>query len=133
MKIMVYNKKTPGDKLAMELAVSHAKAFEGTIDLVSVITEQSSAPQEVVEEESQKLKKTAAETADAHNVACKFQLVLTALPIGEALVQYAEKNKIDEIIMPLRRRSKLGKLFFGSDSQYIILEAPCRVITIKDS
>ncbi|WDP92329.1 MAG: universal stress protein [Desulfobacter sp.] len=133
MKIMVYSKNTPGDSAAMDLALSHAKAFDASIELVSAISDQSNTPEEVIEDVSKRLKTQAAETAENHNVKCESQLVLTSLPIGEALVQYAEKNKIDEIIMPFRKRSKLGKLFFGSDTQYIILEAPCRVITLKDS
>ena len=133
MKIMVYSKNIPGDAKAMDIALEHAKAFNGTIDLVAAIENQSNTPEEVVAEVETRLEKTAAETAEQHNVTCTSQLLLTSLPIGEALVNYAEKHGIDEIVMSFKKRSKLGKLFFGSDTQYIILEAPCRVITIKGS
>lgn len=133
MKIMVYSKNTPGDSEAMNLALTHIKAFGGSIDLVSAISDQSSTPEEVTEEVSRRLEQTAARAAEDHGVNCTSQLLLTSLPIGETLVHYAEKHGIEEIIMPFRKRSKLGKLFFGSDTQYIILEAPCRVITLKDN
>jgi len=39
--------------------------------------------------------------------------------------------KIGEIIIGVRKRSKVGKLLLGSTAQYVVLHAPCPVITIK--
>ena len=39
--------------------------------------------------------------------------------------------KIDEIIIGVRKRTKVGKLLLGSTAQYVVLHAPCPVITIK--
>jgi nucleotide-binding universal stress UspA family protein len=50
---------------------------------------------------------------------------------GEDLVDYAGENGIDEIIIGIKRRSKVGKLLFGSNAQYVILKAPCPVVTVK--
>jgi nucleotide-binding universal stress UspA family protein len=50
---------------------------------------------------------------------------------GEDLVQFAKENGIDEIIIGVRRRSKVGKLVFGSTAQYVILNAPCPVVSVK--
>ena len=47
------------------------------------------------------------------------------------LVEFAKRYKIDEIIIGIRRRSKVSKLVFGSAAQYVILNAPCPVVTIK--
>jgi nucleotide-binding universal stress UspA family protein len=56
--------------------------------------------------------------------------VISDLESGKELVQFAEKNKADEIIIGVRKRSKVGKLMFGSTAQYIILNAPCPVVSI---
>jgi nucleotide-binding universal stress UspA family protein len=50
---------------------------------------------------------------------------------GEDLVEFAEENKIDEIIVGVKRRSKVGKLLMGSTAQYVILNASCPVVTVK--
>jgi nucleotide-binding universal stress UspA family protein len=53
------------------------------------------------------------------------------LQAGEDLVMLAEENKVDEIIIGVRRRSKVGKLLFGSTAQYVILNASCPVVSVK--
>jgi nucleotide-binding universal stress UspA family protein len=50
---------------------------------------------------------------------------------GEDVVQFATDNEIDEIVIGVRRRSKVGKLLFGSNAQYIILQAECPVVAVK--
>jgi len=47
------------------------------------------------------------------------------------MVQFANDTKVSEIIIGVRRRSKVGKLLFGSTAQYVILEAPCPVVAVK--
>ena len=39
--------------------------------------------------------------------------------------------QVEEIIIGVRRRSKVGKLLFGSTAQYVILNAPCPVVSVK--
>ena len=56
---------------------------------------------------------------------------MRGLEAGEDLVQIAEEKKVDEIIIGVRRRSKVGKLIFGSTAQYVILNAPSPVVAVK--
>jgi nucleotide-binding universal stress UspA family protein len=46
-------------------------------------------------------------------------------------VQFAAEERAELIIVGIRRRSKVGKLLMGSTAQYIILKAPCPVLTVK--
>ncbi len=50
---------------------------------------------------------------------------------GEDLIQFANENEIDEIIVGVKRRSNVGKLVFGSNARYVIMEANCPVVTVK--
>jgi nucleotide-binding universal stress UspA family protein len=65
------------------------------------------------------------------DIRCETQTSVSYQSPGEDLVNYARDNNIDEIIIGIRRRSKVGKLVFGSTAQYVILEAPCPVLAVK--
>lgn len=47
------------------------------------------------------------------------------------LVGIAEEERADLIVIGLRRRSPVGKLIMGSNSQKILLEADCPVLAVK--
>jgi nucleotide-binding universal stress UspA family protein len=49
----------------------------------------------------------------------------------EKLGAYPKKESTNEIIVGVKRRSKLGKLLMGSTAQHVILNAPCPVVSIK--
>jgi len=65
------------------------------------------------------------------DLVCKTQTSVSYQTAGEDLVRFAKENDFDEIIIGIRRRSKVGKLVFGSTAQYVILEAPCPVVAVK--
>ena len=50
---------------------------------------------------------------------------------GEQIVHFARREKADIIFLGLRKRSLVGKMLFGSNAQYIILNAPCPVLTVR--
>ena len=66
-----------------------------------------------------------------NGIACNTHLLIRGLAPGEDIVEFAEESKIDEIVIGVRRRSKVGKLIFGSNAQYIILMAQCPVVAVK--
>ena len=47
------------------------------------------------------------------------------------LVEFAERYHVDEIIIGAPKRTRVGKLLFGSTAQYIVLNAPCPVVTVN--
>jgi nucleotide-binding universal stress UspA family protein len=64
-------------------------------------------------------------------LACESLLSIRGLAPGEDLVRIAKEEDVGEIIVGVKRRSKVGKLVFGSTAQYVILNAPCPVATVK--
>src|SRR5690606_41726799 len=51
--------------------------------------------------------------------------------VAEDLVQLAQEQSAELIVIGLRRRSPVGKLFLGSNAQRILLDAPCPVLAVK--
>jgi nucleotide-binding universal stress UspA family protein len=64
-------------------------------------------------------------------IPCVSILSVRGMDAGEDLVQLAEEKKVDEIIIGIKKRSKVEKLVFGSTAQYVILNAPCPVVSVK--
>ena len=58
------------------------------------------------------------------------QPLLAESPADEILNAAAELDT-EMIVIGLRRRSLVGKLFLGSTSQQIIIDAECPVVTVK--
>ncbi len=51
---------------------------------------------------------------------------------AEEVLGAAKDTGADLIVVGLRRRSPVGKLFLGSTSQQILLEADCPVVAVKE-
>lgn len=50
---------------------------------------------------------------------------------ADDLIAIATENDADLIIIGLRKRSPVGKLFLGSNAQRVLLEATCPVLAVK--
>jgi nucleotide-binding universal stress UspA family protein len=51
--------------------------------------------------------------------------------VAEAIVDYAESNKIDLIVMTTHGRSGFSRLVFGSVAESVVRHAPCPVLLIR--
>jgi len=122
-----------GSKVAadvLKLAREQAKAFDGK---VIIVTSMVGGP-EVLREDFEKAERElefAKSGFKKEEIPCEARLSVRGLQPGEDLVQFAEENKIDLMVVGIRRRSRVQKLVFGSNAQYAILEAPCPVLTVK--
>lgn len=115
---------------ALKMAKQHAKAFDGKVHIVTSMEGGPEVPREDFEKAEKDLNFSKSIFKKA-GIPCESHLSVRGLEPGEDLVKYAEEHQIDEIIVGVRRRSKVGKLVFGSTAQYVILEAPCPVLTVK--
>ncbi len=130
MKILVGYKGTDVGKDLMDIAVKHAKAFNGEILIVtSMVGGDKTEGQEFVDAE--KNLGQAKAYFDDFGVKSQTHLLVRGFEAGEDIVRFAQEKNVDEIIIGVRSRSKVGKLIFGSTAQIVILDAPCPVITVK--
>lgn len=130
MKILVGYEESRVAEAALKLALKHARAFGADLFIVTSL-EQSRELQkddiELVEDKLEDLKRTY-KIDDLH---CETYAMVSLLSPGENLVEFCKDNDIDQIFIGVKKRSKVNKLVFGSNAQYIILEAPCAVVTVK--
>ncbi|MCP4104527.1 MAG: universal stress protein [Desulfobacteraceae bacterium] len=68
---------------------------------------------------------------ESKGISCETHLLIRWLKPGEDIVRFAEENNVDEIIIGVRRRSKVGKILFGSNAQYVVINAHCPVVSVK--
>ncbi len=130
MKIMAGIDDSEISEKVLDLAVRHAKAFRGNLELVISMEKGDESEQEAIRKAEELLnnRKKKVETA---GVACNTHLLIRGMTPGEDLVRFAKENGIEEILIGVRRKSKVGKLIFGSTAQHVILKADCPVVTIR--
>lgn len=58
------------------------------------------------------------------------ELVVDDIEPGERIVQIAERTKANMIFLTPKKPSRVNKLLFGSNAQYIIVNAPCPVVSV---
>ena len=120
---------TRESRAAVKLAAAHALAFDAGLEIVQTIAQDRQLDYEQIQREEKRLRNDIEELIGGRAPFFKTHLIVTPLSAGEQLVEFAERIGADEIVIGVRRRSKVGKFVFGSDTQFILLKAPCPVLT----
>ena len=130
MRILVGYDGSNAAKEALNLAVKHAAAFQAAVHVVTSHVGGGAEHVEDIEAAEQELEYAKKLFADKA-IPCETHLLIRGLTPGEDLIEFAKENQIDEIIVGVKKRSKVDKLVFGSTCQFVILNAPCPVLTVK--
>ncbi len=130
MKILVGYDGSKAAEKALELAQQHANAFSADIYLLTSLEQGPTLQKDDIEKAEDDLEGLK-RPFNSDGIHCVTDVVVSHLFSGEDLVQFGQDNNIDEIIIGVRGRSKVGKMVFGSTAQYVILEAPCPVVAVK--
>lgn len=130
MKILVAFDGSNVAKDAIALAANHANVFNAEIILMHSMLGGPDVPRKDFETAENNLEHEKSLLLEK-KIPCTSILSVRGLDAGEDLVKLADEKKVDEIIIGVRRRSKVGKLIFGSTAQYVILNAPCPVVSVK--
>lgn len=129
MNIIVAYDGSKVAKEAVQLAKKHAKAFNGRIILVYSMVGGPEVPRKDFERAEKDLQGQEIMLRE-EGVDCETLLSVRGMEPGEDIVKVAEEKNAEEIIMGIQKKSKVGKLLFGSTAQYVIINADCPVVTI---
>lgn len=130
MKILVGVDEFKVSQKVLEVAVKHAKAFEAKLILVTSRMGGDKTSVDDVDEGNRRLEEAKRFVENA-GVPCETHLLVRDLQPGEDIVAFATEKNVDEIVIGIRKTSKMDKLVFGSTAQYVILKALCPVVSVK--
>jgi nucleotide-binding universal stress UspA family protein len=130
MKILVGYDGSNQSQAALDLVKKHALAFHAKVYVVtSLFGEAQTASQEV--ENAEQGLDYAREVLVKSGIEVETHLLVRGLSPGEDLVQFANERGIDQIFVGVKKVSPVGKLIFGSNARYVILNAPCPVLSVR--
>lgn len=98
------------------------------------LTVTPSAINDILDKSKQEAKKwfdNIEEKAAAQGVRLKVELVASPNSVVPAIVDYAEKNKVDLIVTGTKGRSGFAKLLLGSVAAGVVTYASCPVMVVK--
>lgn len=130
MKILVGYRGLDVGRDLLEIALKHAKAFNGEV-LVVTSMKGGERDEHGAYEEAEKNLKDAGQYFEENGVKSDIHLLVRGFDPGEDIIRFAREKDVDEIIIGVKSRSKVGKLLFGSTAQAVILRAPCPVVTVR--
>ena len=131
MKFLVCYDETNEAKEALKVAQEHARIWNAKLEVVNAVIRIEPLKHSKVQKMEENLAGQVKEILGGDDPPYEVQLLLTDLTSGEQLVKFAEDMKIDLIFLGIVKKSKVGKLLFGSTAQYVILHAPCPVVTVQ--
>jgi len=130
MKMLVAYDGSNSALNALKTAVSHAKVFQATVCVVASLYGEKEDSKEKIEEVEEQLKKAEA-LVKKEGIPCEGHMLIRGMVPGEDILRFAEKQRVDQIYIGIKHRSKVGKLLFGSNAQHVILNAPCPVVSVR--
>jgi len=131
MKLMVCYDGSDSAKSALKLAQKDAKSLGAKLEVVNTLTRELPLKHSQIQSREDKLNREVVDLLGGDDVSYETQLLVTSLTSGEQLIQFAQDETVDIIYIGIIKKSKVGKLIFGSTAQYVILHAPCPVVTVN--
>ena len=129
MKILISYDESKLSEKVLEVAKNQAKAQNAQVIIANSMKGGIRVPRESFEK-SEKMLKEAKHFLEKNGIASETHLFAHGHEPGEDMIRYADENAVDLIIIGIEKKSKVGKLLFGSTAQYIILKASCPVLTV---
>jgi nucleotide-binding universal stress UspA family protein len=130
MKFLVGYNGSKLDERVLKFTQKYANAFNADVYILTSL-EQSSTLQRADIERAEGELEYLRTPFNIDDINCETAVSVNYLSPGEDLVQFARDNNIDTVFIGIKKRSKVGKLMFGSTAQYVLLNAPCAVVAVR--
>ncbi len=130
MKILVGYKGKKRAKSLLDQAINRAKPYSGEVFVITSLFGSENTTGKHIAEVEKNLAE-AGSYLEEQGIKHQTHFLIQGKSPGEDIIDFAKKHKIDEIIIGVRNRSKVGKLLFGSTAQFVILRAECPVTSVK--
>ena len=139
MKILAGFDDSNVSKEVLLAAIDQARAFDARLFVVTVMQpsaglvqdEKADAEEGTRIEDAQRRLEKVKDILKQKNISHETHLLMRGHDPAHDLLHFAAENEVNLIVIGVRRRSKVGKLLFGSTAQQVILKAPCPVLTVK--
>ena len=131
MKLVVAYDESNSSLNALAVAVERARVVVGSVVyLVHSLTENDGDKVKRIETSEQALDQACRKLTD-QGIACEAHLLIHGSVPGEEIVRFAADIQADEILVGVIKESRVGKMLLGSTAQYVVLNAPCPVTTVR--
>ena len=123
MKILVGLDGSDYSTWALMEAISIAKKFSGHIKVITIYKQGK-------KEGASKIQLKAQQLLDEEQIDCELSTILGSNP-SRALVETAEKDKSDLIVVGSRGLGSAAAFIMGSVSKQVVTKANCDVLVVK--
>jgi nucleotide-binding universal stress UspA family protein len=130
MKFLVGYNGSDVSKAALSLARTYADLFGAEVLVVTSMVGGASEKPEDIGKAARDLD-YARSFFQEKNIPCHTYQLARGMTPGEDLVLYARENNVDQIFVGIEKKSRTQKIILGSNAQYIILKAPCPVVSVN--
>ena len=129
--LMVCYDDTDIAKATLRLAQKYAQDWHVALDVVSTFKREEPLAHSEIKRMEDAFQSQIKRQFINKNIPYNTYLLVDIYSSGEQLVKFSEGNDYEFIFIGISKRSRIGKLLFGSTAQYIILNAPFPVITVN--
>jgi nucleotide-binding universal stress UspA family protein len=123
------------EKYSAEVALIHVVNLDQTLQLLGIYRLSYPDPIkekiEAVRAEAQKWFNKIIRTAEQRRVRIKSNVIDSPMSVVAALLNYADQEKADLIIVGTRGRSGISKMLLGSVASGVVTFAPCPVVVVR--
>jgi nucleotide-binding universal stress UspA family protein len=115
-----------------EITVINVVPFIGGIDDHEISPGKRERHMESMEKRADEIVREAADMLVGASVAAKStQKVVTSVSVPDAVIDYAEKERVDVIVLGSRGLSPSARFKLGSVASQVVKYAPCSVYVVK--